>query len=331
MKIFYSILFLSYLLPSASAQIIYPNDYILDSTVFTFSKEDSLIHFLTNSSLCWNCDTPAIKIDTSLAVLWQIGNTLKPIFSNDTVAERGIMTDTLNPYPKNANDFFILKMDHSASNFIVDFWHKYEIDSFHAGGIIEFSTDTGATWMNIVRCNYVNALTQNFYSQTDTIFSGEPAFTGISKGEQLSRFQFINCEAFRTTVTNCGTISATYQNSVFFRFRFVSDSTNDSLSGWMIDSIKIENPGCIGAVAEVSQQQSQPIFPNPANDELTIQNDMYPCSVSIINIMGQTIKTLQTNKQQETINVSNIPPGVYNVNITTESGYRENNKIVIMH
>jgi hypothetical protein len=32
------------------------------------------------------------------------------------------------------------------------------------------------------------------------------------------------------------------------------------------------------------------IFPNPANDELTIQNDMYPCSVSIINIMGQTIK-----------------------------------------
>jgi hypothetical protein len=136
----------------------------------------------------------------------------------------------------------------------------------------------------------------------------------------------------RSTATDCSSVNETFENSVYFRFRFISDSTNDSLSGWIIDSIRIENPGCIaGAVAEVSQQQLLHIFPNPANEELTIQNDMYPCSVSIINIMGQTIKTLQTNKQQETINVSNIPPGVYNVNITTESGYRENNKIVIMH
>ncbi len=114
-----------------NAQIIYPNGSADDSTTtFTFSNQDSLIHYiLPNPSL------PAAKIivDTSGATLWQMGNTLKPVFSNDTLAVRAIMTDTLHPYPKNANDFFVLKVDF-LPNFIVDLWHKYETDSLHAGG-----------------------------------------------------------------------------------------------------------------------------------------------------------------------------------------------------
>src|ERR1035437_1679925 len=115
----------------------YPVGFVLDSsnsTTFTFSNNDSFTHFLP-----WpwagsiTVDT-SVK-DTSSTVLWQIGNSLKPVFSNDTIAVHGIMTDTLHPYPKNANASFLLKMDHALPNFIVYFWHKYETDSFHAGGI----------------------------------------------------------------------------------------------------------------------------------------------------------------------------------------------------
>jgi hypothetical protein len=156
----------------ADAQIIYPYGYALDSTTFTFSNEDSLIHYLVGAfgrgyPYANTPDTPSISIDTSSATLWQIGSTRKPIFSNDSIAVRAIMTDTLHFYPANANDFFILKVDSIVPNFIVDVWHKYETDSLHAGGIVEYSFDT-ITWINVANCPYLG--TQNIYSDRYNYF-----------------------------------------------------------------------------------------------------------------------------------------------------------------
>src|SRR5580704_8057586 len=89
----------------AKAQsIIYPGGFGLGNTTFTFSNGDSLAHTVLGDSIV--IDTAA---DTSSTVLWQIGNTLKPVFSNGIVAVRGIMTDTSLTYPPHANNFFVLK------------------------------------------------------------------------------------------------------------------------------------------------------------------------------------------------------------------------------
>jgi Secretion system C-terminal sorting domain len=299
---------LLFLLPAlfplfVQAQIWYPNGIIYDSVIFRFSIGDSL-----------STSFGEIVMDTSSPILWQIGSTIKPVFSHDTIAVRGIMTDTLNPYPSNANDFFLLKMQPiSTPNVIIDFWHKYQTDSLHAGGIVEFSLDTGNTWVNIGDCP--NVRTQNFYTASDTIVSGQAAFTGTSNGEQLTRFQFLNCFTEKTTNTSCFD-AGDYGSLIYIRFRFVSDSTIDSLAGWIIDSIKIENPGCVpGAVGIVTKQNTISVFPNPATDDITIACASNVANITITNIVGQIVYRQKCNGTQVNVGVNNWPVGMYFVKI----------------
>jgi type IX secretion system substrate protein len=300
----------------AEAQLYYPVGFILDSnnsTTFTFSDKDSLTHDLPFVGFYLGVPSK-YTIDTSSSKLWQIGNTLKPIFSNDTMATRGIMTDTLHSYPKNANDFFTLKIDYALPNFIVDFWHKFETNSLHAGGLVEFSTDTGLTWMNVADCGQINKV--NFYSSTDTIFSGEPAFMGTRSSEQLSRLQFMNCFAVKTTATDCFGVSGSLDNLIYLRFRFVSDSTIDSLSGWMIDSIRIEVPGCVpGAVKDLNNVITTDVYPNPTNDILHIDNLATLSSYRLVSIVGTIEQKGQLEAGNNTISIQSVPSGMYMLEI----------------
>jgi len=74
------------------------------------------------------------------------------------------------------------------------------------------------------------------------------------------------------------------------------------------------------------------IFPNPANNELTIKTTstlLY--TITIRNIIGQEVYSLHTTLQQQTINTRELPSGLYNVTITDESGYRQTTKVSITH
>ena len=299
---------LLFLLPFfAHAQLIYPNGPITDSTVFAFAPTDSLVHHVTS--------VVTVTIDTSMATLWQIGKTVKPVFSGGTVYNTGIMTDTSHPYPRNANDYFEVGMNEQLPNFIIDVYHKYQTDSLHAGGIIEFSTDTGATWMNVANCSQIIQL--GVYSATDTLRSGEAAFMGNSGGERLSRLQVVNCWAFKTTTTNCIRQDNT-MTSFYLRFRFVSDSTTDTLSGWMIDSIKMENPGCIpGLVPTINNNEKLAVYPNPALNTLTVSFAGAINSIAISNIWGQAMynQVCQTSPRQQDVDITALPPGIYFIKV----------------
>jgi len=302
MKKILLLLFLFPFFANAQSPIIYPGGALsLGNTTFTFSNGDSLVHYI---------DGP-IRIDTSSTTLWRIGKTIKPVFSNDTIAVRGIMTDTLNPYPHNANDFFVLKIN-ILYNCIVDFWHKYETDSLHAGGIVEFSGDSGLTWMNVADCPAINS--QNFYALTDTLISGQPAFTGTTNAEQYSRVQFLNCAALRPTSTGCFP-DLSYSGGIYLRFRFVSDSTIDSLSGWIIDSIEIEYPGCGEGIDNINTNNSLGFYPNPTSTSLTITSPNKISQITITNLLGQMLFTHEYNTEQVQVDVADLPSGIYFVKI----------------
>lgn len=73
------------------------------------------------------------------------------------------------------------------------------------------------------------------------------------------------------------------------------------------------------------------IFPNPTTEEINIKtNFTQPYTVTLSNMMGQTITTLHSNKQQETIRVIDFPTGIYNVSIVDDNGNKHNEKITIM-
>lgn len=251
-----SLIFLSFLFcfcgNSSIGQIIY-GEYPLDSFVVIFSG---------------NTNYPAyIDSDASAQPLWQRGRTAKQFSPTDTLPVKGMMTDTLHPYPRLSNNSFTLVINSLSKNQIVTLWHRYTTDSTHAGGIVEYSFDLGGTWTNIKDgCNAddsANAVTgtrtENFYGKNNTLTTGDAAFTGISYNANYSRFQF-----FMGSYTKPG-CAFTVGNLVMVRFRFVSDTARDTLAGWLIDSISVRHDFYNTLVSNVHQTQLS-IYPNPTDD-----------------------------------------------------------------
>ena len=59
------------------------------------------------------------------------------------------------------------------------------------------------------------------------------------------------------------------------------------------------------------------IYPNPANDVLII-NNAEGKSVEIINILGQTIKSISPNNNQFSITINELKSGIYFIKIDNE-------------
>ena len=291
---------------TANAQII--DGYQMDSMAIRFNGGSN----------------PNLVPDTSANPLWQVGLTHKLFFATDTFGTVAMMTDTLHHYPINSNNSFVLIFPPTL-NMIVDIWHRYETDSTHAGGIVEFSTDHGSTWQNLKGGCNVDSLgsfvsgtrTSNFYSFADTLFNGEPAFKGTSSGSRYSRFQLFSGYPVKSLTASCS-----FYDSVFVRFRFVSDTTADTLAGWMIDSVKMERdeyPG--GIVALTNQKNILNIFPNPSPSgqfsfpDLSSESGFY---TEIYNMLGSR---LYVAPYMHEINLSHCPDGIYFYRVSNGNEY----------
>jgi len=76
------------------------------------------------------------------------------------------------------------------------------------------------------------------------------------------------------------------------------------------------------------------IFPNPATDNLYIKlesTDNLSYTTRLINTLGQQLYQSKTNNSQQTINVSNFQPGIYNMQLRDDNGNTLNKKITIAH
>lgn len=64
------------------------------------------------------------------------------------------------------------------------------------------------------------------------------------------------------------------------------------------------------------------VYPNPVNDSFTIQNgnNITISGLTISDINGRTVKTLNVNAIENQINISDLNSGVYFLNITSENG-----------
>jgi hypothetical protein len=51
------------------------------------------------------------------------------------------------------------------------------------------------------------------------------------------------------------------------------------------------------------------IYPNPANDEVTVGVTV-DTEVSVVDLMGRLVNKVTTNKDQNTLNLSELPKGI---------------------
>lgn len=114
-------------------------------------------------------------------------------------------------------------------------------------------------------------------------------------------------------------IPSTYLNSSFkFRFVFTSNGGNNIY----LDDINIDINAGINDLEDIGS--SIKLFPNPANDQLSIAfilNEAKPINISLANVLGQTI--FETGKKQyiagentALLNVNDISSGMYFITVS---------------
>lgn len=229
--------------------------------------------------------------------IWQLGVPSKLLFDSAYSFPLALTTDSLNSYPiNNTSSFnFILWTDCNWTK--IYFTHKINTDSSADGGVIEYSTDGGNTWINII--NTINTL-WNFYSPFDSIESNsdKAGFSGTHDWI-VSAFE-----------------GPTISNYVWYRFTFTSDSINTNKEGWMIDDIIVN--GIMVGINEIDTNSIIKVFPNPTSDFIAIQIDsqIQFISASIKDILGKPILVTRQRK----VDLTEIETGIYFIEVLTTSG-----------
>ncbi|MCX6251948.1 MAG: T9SS type A sorting domain-containing protein [Bacteroidetes bacterium] len=277
--------------------------FILDNTI-TFETSDSLFQMGPAAGNCWQIGTPS-----------------KAIFNQAYSVPDAIVTDTLNSYPVNSFSTFTVKLYDPAWGNIwnprtwVSFFHKYDTDTLHDGGYLEFSDDNGNTWTNIAN---IAGFEYAPGGVNPIIGNGNQAFTGRSYTNWNSSF------------TMWCYFPANLDSICLLRFVFYSDNTPENREGWMIDDIHISTEFCEG-IQEKRNDKIISICPNPASDEITVK---YPpkshgSSVQIFDVTGK-LTYQDYSFTEKSIDVSNLPNGIYLLKYS-DNKYLSIKKFIVRH
>jgi len=196
--------------------------------------------------------------------IWQIGVPNKPLFDSAYSPPNAIVTVLDSAMPPGTKASFIISLPNvqlgEFKGGLFSFKHKYQFDTAHGGGYVEFSVDTGKHWHPIYTgsdtetCLHKSWIAYGFRAidtidgqiipiptwwdnvRKDTTPSGIPYFTGT---DSIWIFDTI---AFPTVGLTAKTSQFT---QYMFRFTAFTDSLSPELGGWLIDNIPI--PWCVSS------------------------------------------------------------------------------------
>lgn len=273
-----------------------PGDY---NVIIDFEKPDSLL-----------------IINNTHDNVWEIGKPGKCTCSSAHSGEKAIMTDTIDFYPSNNKSAFQITITDTNLIFgkvYLGFWHKYNVESGKDGGYIELSFDNGKSWENIV--NYYNHLSENMYSKNSLIFDSIPAFSGYIGNWTYSELIMEWIVAKKSMPPDWGFGP---NDTLLFRFTFLSDSIDSFLSGWAIDDIYISVYNPVENISkDIYSDDLIKIYPNPINQYSVLEFNLPEKSiydVEIIEITGRVVQRYnRIDSKIISLNNGIYSPGIYYV------------------
>lgn len=286
-----------------------------------------------------NFDEPCdmISISTDEGNLWQIGKPQKILFDSAYSPEWAIVTDTIANYPVGNHSWFQIGVPVQYMDpILLSFTHRIDSDDNRDGGYVEISTDTGATWTNLILDSidgggwpYITS--DNFYDVLDTLYNGEPGFSGTSADWITSQFQWIWWFPVKPGGENVVLSEPT--DSVLFRFHFISDSTDSEKEGWMIDNITVSRISLSPGVYGISPDDiGLSLNPNPARNKVTVRFDnprQFRHTISITTMAGNLVQKFEDVRSDRLwIERNNLPAGVYLLTIISEKGASAHAKLI---
>ncbi len=215
------------------------------------------------------------------------------------------------------------------------FRHWYDTEATWDGGVVEISTDDGATWEDLGA-----AMIQNGYNGTIEVnpasaISGRMAFNGDSEG-------------YIRTIVDLSSYSG---STVQVRFRFASDGAVGGL-GWYVDNVElysdlhtISNIACaqfggsaedncdevltivqgdgMTATNDLEKDLRVSISPNPTKGHFTltmINQDNSPAMIQVLSVDGRMLqsKNVGYSNGNFEFDLSNYSAGVYYIQVQTD-------------
>jgi len=246
-----------------------------------------------------------ITIDNPDTNVWEIGNPDKIYFNAAHTGIRSIITDSVEYYPNNCNDYFYITipwLENFWGEGILSFYHKFDTDTLTDGGIIEVSYDYGSSWINVL--NDSNHISVNFIRlYEDTVKGGEFGFSGKS-----DNWQYVELYWRWIAITKSTTVD---MDTPLIRFRFVSDENNTNKEGWMIDDIVFRGYSLNDAIDQGQKMQTA-VFPNPTRGVINIETKSEKFKhiiIVIYSISGRIISVEQIINNQT--DLYDIESGIY--------------------
>ena len=250
-----------------------------------------IINFEDNP--CWEASYHSISIPATHSI-WQIGVPQKQLFDSAFSHPNAILTDSIGNYPRNDTSAFIVKV---ARNPFCECapslggFYKFDSDTLKDFGRIEISFNHGANWLNALSDTVIPDM---FWMTPKPVLTGRihhwtHFFTHLP-------FGFPN-------------------DTIYYRFTFISDNIETNQEGWMLDDLEIIEH--TEGIADTGPGNEIQIYPNPAKEKITISGDngSGACEVALYNSQGQACIRQTMQNPTKIIDISGIPGGLYMVRI----------------
>lgn len=254
----------------------------------------------------WNLDE-CVRFDSlqSSSNVWQIGSPQKSTFTAAYSESRAIVTDTIFPYPASDTSSFTIihlanggfgnstSINHYAS---LRGYYFVNSDSLNDFGTIEVSPNNGQTWIDLIN----DTAYSSFYD-----WNGEkPVLTGNSNG-------WTEFEVFVARLSEAFEIN--FQDTILYRFTFISDSIEDNLDGVMFDNLSYAD--FAEGVDEIGNTNvSSNIYPNPTQNEITVELEnprSATFNFSIYDCLGELVFSSAISSNRFMLDSGFLPNGFY--------------------
>ncbi len=266
-----------------------------------------------------------INIDTSSSNVWQIGRPQKSIFNSASTLPNALITDTVNFYPTNDTSSFLFGINRIWNNFgivAIQWKQKLDMEKGHDGGIIEYSSDTGKTWTNVIHDPNVYNFFGFNYNNIDTLGSGEYAFSGLD-----STWKDI------WLCVDPNWLFA-FSDTLLVRFTLKSDSIEHNREGWIIDNMLV-HVTFAHTINEEDREQYMTVSPNPTTGRVNISTkkiEEYHVieKMELVNMEGKVVQQWGLSPTKYFIEIDHHPDGIYFLYVKTNKG-QEKFKIILEH
>jgi hypothetical protein len=253
-----------------------------------------------------------IHLDTPATNTWQIGKPQKTIFNSAATLPNAIVTDTINSYPPNDSSRFSFQLpgaQFGLSIIAVQWKQMLDLEDGIDGGIIEYSVDSGHTWVNVFNSPDVYSFYGFSASNVNTLASGVVGFTGKDT-------------VWRDVWLCIGPFLSPSFDIIQFRYTMQSDTSANSHEGWMIDNMNIHKT-FIHTAKTTNQTENLRVYPSPTTGIVNIEAEgLQPFHIDdqmeLFNAKGQLVERFTAAPVKYFVDISKHPDGLYFLKIKTK-------------